>query len=170
MARKRYAASPIRCAPRVATVDRDGHRINSARARTPHEPLSSVLMRFAYSSRAVAITLTSAHTSNGSAEGQNSHRIRPDLRWKRVHVHEAAKPELSILPRERSQGAPSRPMSKTRLHLRQHEFVIFVMCFPRSRQCIHLCAMWRFVQSLVIVVKKVLTSIKGIIPVFYFRM
>ena len=45
----------------VATVDHDGHRINSARARTPHEPLSSVLMRFAYSSRAVAITLTSAH-------------------------------------------------------------------------------------------------------------
>ena len=24
----------------VATVDHDGHRINSARARTPHEPLS----------------------------------------------------------------------------------------------------------------------------------
>ena len=45
----------------VATVDRDGHRINSARARTPHEPSLSVLMRFAYSGCAAAITLTSAH-------------------------------------------------------------------------------------------------------------
>ena len=45
----------------VATVDRDGHSINSAGARTPHEPLSTVLMRFARGSRAVAITLTSAH-------------------------------------------------------------------------------------------------------------
>ena len=45
----------------VATVDHDGHRINSARARTPHEPLSSMLMRFAYSKCAAAITLTSAH-------------------------------------------------------------------------------------------------------------
>ena len=45
----------------VATVDHDGHRINSARARTPHEPSSWVLMRFAYSRCAEAITLTSAH-------------------------------------------------------------------------------------------------------------
>ena len=45
----------------VATVDRDGHSINSAGDRTPHEPLSTVLMRFARGSRAVAITLTSAH-------------------------------------------------------------------------------------------------------------
>ena len=45
----------------VATVDHDGHRINSARARTPHEPLSVMLMRVACSSRAVEITLTSAH-------------------------------------------------------------------------------------------------------------
>ena len=45
----------------VATVDRDGHSINSTGARTPHEPLSSVLMWFAYSRCAAAITLTSAH-------------------------------------------------------------------------------------------------------------
>ena len=45
----------------VATVDHDGHRINSARAQTPHEPSSWVLMRFAYSRCAAAITLTSAH-------------------------------------------------------------------------------------------------------------
>ncbi len=45
----------------VATVDHDGHRINSVRARTPHEPSSSVLMRFAHSRCAAAITLTSAH-------------------------------------------------------------------------------------------------------------
>ena len=45
----------------VATVDHDGHRINSAGARTPHEPSLSALMQFAYSSHAVVITLTSAH-------------------------------------------------------------------------------------------------------------
>ena len=45
----------------AATVDRDGQSINSARARTPHEPLSAVLMRLACGSHAVAITLTSAH-------------------------------------------------------------------------------------------------------------
>ena len=45
----------------VATVDHDGHRINSAGARTPHEPSLLVLMRFAYSGCAAAITLTSAH-------------------------------------------------------------------------------------------------------------
>ena len=45
----------------VAIVDHDGQGINSAGARTPHEPLSTALMRFACSSRAVAITLASAH-------------------------------------------------------------------------------------------------------------
>ena len=45
----------------VAIVDHDGQGINSAGARTPHEPLSTVLMRVACSSRAVAITLASAH-------------------------------------------------------------------------------------------------------------
>ena len=45
----------------VAIVDRDGQGINSAGARTLHEPLSTVLMRVACSSRAVAITLASAH-------------------------------------------------------------------------------------------------------------
>ena len=45
----------------VATVDRDGQRINSAGARTPHEPLSVLLIRSACSGCAVAITLMSAH-------------------------------------------------------------------------------------------------------------
>ena len=45
----------------VAIVDRDGQSINSARARTPHEPSSWMLMQFAYSRCAAAITLTSAH-------------------------------------------------------------------------------------------------------------
>ena len=44
----------------VATVDLDGHSINSTGAQTPHEPLSTLLMRFSCGSRDVAITLTSA--------------------------------------------------------------------------------------------------------------
>ena len=67
--RQRYAATLILCAPRsqpalswlrllTVTVTESTRR---GPARTPHELSSSVLMRFAYSSRAVAITLTSAH-------------------------------------------------------------------------------------------------------------
>jgi hypothetical protein len=45
----------------VAIVDHDGQGVNSAGARTPHEPLSTLLMRSACTGCAGAITLMSAH-------------------------------------------------------------------------------------------------------------
>ena len=76
----------------VATVDRDGHSINSTGARTPHEPLSSVLMWFAYSRCAAAITLTSAHRQ------RVGRRPRPPLNAARSAVKAGACTQSCICP------------------------------------------------------------------------
>ena len=47
----------------IANVDRDGQSINSAGGRTPHEPLSVLLLllRLAGSSHTATLTMASAH-------------------------------------------------------------------------------------------------------------
>ena len=74
----------------VAIVDRDGQGINSAEARTPHEPLSTLFMRVACSSGAVAITLASAHRQ------QVGQRPGPPLNAARTEVKAGACAESCI--------------------------------------------------------------------------
>ena len=103
----------------VATVDRDGHSINSAGARTPHEPLSTVLMRFSHSSCAVAITLTSAHRQ------WVGRRPRPPLNAAKsamragACIHKAALSLLTDLPREVLQGVVKAGRGTDATHTRR---------------------------------------------------